>query len=561
MIKRLLVGWCAVALLSVPALAQILGGGVLSGRSGANYFVDSVNGNDANPGTREQPLQTIGAVTIAEGTTIWLARGSTFHEQLSTAVNHVRVRVYGTGAVPIVDGADAVAGAAWTHDGTLTNTYWIERVSLGSSASTAYQTVWEDGVRLTRAASAAACNSTPASFFSVEVAGADITYKIYIHPTGSTDPATNGSVYEIAERLYAVNLMGDECSVYGPLVVKRCQHHDGVLRMAGDNAYAADVTVSGGRKHNVYLCNGSLFRIDVTQGEESGDFVIVNSKAFSRTAYLQDCTVTGTDTTTGTAFLGHGDTIERIHLKGCDASGVLVPFSMAGGKNTVHIYEDCRAWNIGNSGVWNIDETYGDDNGGEYYIIGCHGRSAYYGIKFANMKAASRVLIYKSYIHSSYTTNLLNTALTMQVDNSIFVGGDYGILGNDAPMAIVANRNIIDASRIYVTTDTSASTSFAGDSNVYNFSVLVGQWKGANYATLATWKAAVNDDASSSGTAVTWTDDPTDDLVTVHPDDVDYTTTAGSPDEALQAGIEHAPASYTPPAWCDAQVVRILSGQ
>ncbi len=77
------------------------------------YYLDSLTGSDANsgnsPATAWKTFANVGSAAIAPGTSILLARGSTFNGQLTlktsgTAANPVVVDAYGTGALPVIAG-------------------------------------------------------------------------------------------------------------------------------------------------------------------------------------------------------------------------------------------------------------------------------------------------------------------------------------------------------------------------------------------------------------------------------------------------------------------------
>lgn len=83
----------------------------------ASYFLDSVTGNDSNPGTSEaqawKTLSKINSTALAPGDTVRFKRGSswtgTFNPSGSgTTANPIVVDAYGSGSLPIINGNGAI---------------------------------------------------------------------------------------------------------------------------------------------------------------------------------------------------------------------------------------------------------------------------------------------------------------------------------------------------------------------------------------------------------------------------------------------------------------------
>ncbi len=92
--------------------------------SGTTYYVDNVKGNDLNSGTSvTSPFRTITKVNslkLAPGETVAFRAGEEWHELLfagssGTQGSPITYTSYGTGASPIISGADTVGG--WTQGG------------------------------------------------------------------------------------------------------------------------------------------------------------------------------------------------------------------------------------------------------------------------------------------------------------------------------------------------------------------------------------------------------------------------------------------------------------
>jgi parallel beta-helix repeat protein len=89
----------------------------------AVYYVDAQAGKDANKGTTiKKPWKTIGKVNgsaFQPGDSILFKRGGIWREQLiipssGTAGNPITFGAYGTGAKPVISGADVVGAGSWT---------------------------------------------------------------------------------------------------------------------------------------------------------------------------------------------------------------------------------------------------------------------------------------------------------------------------------------------------------------------------------------------------------------------------------------------------------------
>lgn len=118
-----------------------------SDRMQFTYYVDSVNGNDANPGTLTAPWKSIAkvnAVTLVPGQSVGFKRGGVWREALRPKESGLAGRplvfgAYGKGHKPIINGAHAVSrftitrGAHVWHARVPTRPHvlWIDSRSLG----------------------------------------------------------------------------------------------------------------------------------------------------------------------------------------------------------------------------------------------------------------------------------------------------------------------------------------------------------------------------------------------------------------------------------------------
>lgn len=222
----------------------------------AAWFVDSVNGDDeANDGaTAATPFATLARVaeeTLTSSSYVLLARGSRFREELTGWTSGVKIRAYGHGARPIIDGRDPAPNASFAKTSGRTNVYEIAWThDFGVDGGKSAHRVWEAGTMMTRAGSLAACDSTPGSFYAAApTAGGPDT--IYIHPADSSNPTTNGNPYAITKRRWAVQLY----TAYKQAHLTSIEtignaYADGSLCVDG---YVEDCIARDGRIHNAFI--------------------------------------------------------------------------------------------------------------------------------------------------------------------------------------------------------------------------------------------------------------------------------------------------------------------
>lgn len=255
------------------------------------WYVDSVNGNDANNGrSSSKPFQTISALTsISEGDSIYLAAGSSWREQLDISVDLVSIIKYGVGADPIIDASDIDANGSFAKTGGRINVYEIS-ITPAWDVGNSWLNVWEGSTVLTRVADVATCDATPGSCYPSAASG---TITLYVHATDSSDVTANGYVYTHTQRQYAINAGGaDYILVDG--VTCRKQLHDNGSGFFGRYARLSNCQFNWGHKHNVYIKDGARL-IGTTcsgayYGTSNGSMFIANENTPSGIGVLfQNC--------------------------------------------------------------------------------------------------------------------------------------------------------------------------------------------------------------------------------------------------------------------------------
>jgi hypothetical protein len=203
-------------------------------------------------------LQTA-ALAFGHGVKIGLFRGSVWREQLTlTTLNNVTVRGVGDKSLPLpcLDARDIASSAGWTKTAGQTNVYersWSHSVPAISPMDKQKISVMENGQWVKWVSSIELCNAEPGTFF---IRNDQLTNPslIYIHPAGSTDPASNGRTYHITARNYGLTV-GSGYRVKDVWTIGQA-HHDGSF-VGGVNGYGENILSSYGVVHNQWVSMGS----------------------------------------------------------------------------------------------------------------------------------------------------------------------------------------------------------------------------------------------------------------------------------------------------------------
>lgn len=124
-------------------------GGVWNDIDGIDVFVDSVAGNDSNPGTYLAPKATIASVTFSPGITVGLKRGSVFREAVTLSYDDVSLVAYGNAGSnrPVIIRSTKITGT-WTNEGS--NVWSISLASspdhvilIANYSETGYTKLWK----------------------------------------------------------------------------------------------------------------------------------------------------------------------------------------------------------------------------------------------------------------------------------------------------------------------------------------------------------------------------------------------------------------------------------
>lgn len=236
-----------------------------------DYFVDSIHGNDSNDGrTSATAYATLtqakaAAIFHGDGVRIGLARGSEWREELDlSTLDGVTVAAYGSGKLPIIRGDDVLESGDFTNDVTHTNTWRVSWTPTDNVPGVA-PNVFVDGVRLARAVSAAACNSTAGSYYANNSYTPDVAQDVYIHPPSSTNPTTDGKTYEITRRDYALKV-GGSCSIVNIKAMRASSYQGNIV--AGLDTYVSGCVSLDGSKHGIYIESGLAEDTFMVRGDD-----------------------------------------------------------------------------------------------------------------------------------------------------------------------------------------------------------------------------------------------------------------------------------------------------
>ncbi len=268
-----------------------------------DYYVDSSLGSDTNVGTQALPLKTIAALPSTSNVRIGLKRGSSWRESLAVS-SGASVGAYGdpTDPMPVLDAAD-VAGT-WSKTGGQTNVYdqsWSHEYSAGKS----YLSLWEDGERLRWQSSIALCDSNPGSYYVATPSSTTTT--VYVHPKSSTDPTSDGKIYEISKRLKGLQL-GAGCQARN-IRTKRPVHHDGSLTVGAGGRIDGCIGEDG-CVHNIFLAEDAAaydciaWKADWADRNTVTMFIAFVSDGTGHTARFERCIAVNDPAKITTAMLG-----------------------------------------------------------------------------------------------------------------------------------------------------------------------------------------------------------------------------------------------------------------
>jgi len=237
----------------------------------ANLWVNNTVGSDSNTGSFSAPFATVshamGVATSGQLIAVYGGPGPSYNSGLN-CVGQLRypesvtmaagVALLGYGGCPsYFDCADPVSSGAWSKSAGYINLYQAT-VTTANQAGTGFLCVWENGVcgpNFPYVSTLAALDSATNGYYVANQFGISGTSQtIYVHATGSGNPASNGNLYEYTNRAQGIN-----SSVSGSVIANvqcgRQQSNNGCFE-ADSNAFVSNITALYGTKHNALLGGG-----------------------------------------------------------------------------------------------------------------------------------------------------------------------------------------------------------------------------------------------------------------------------------------------------------------
>lgn len=515
-----------------------------------HYFCDSVSGSDSNDGlTDATPKQTVSAVVaLATDSCVFeFARGSYFREQLTVPFDNSVVKVYGTGERPIFDCADVVN--TFTKTGGQTNVWQFTYDNELGGAVKSKISLWFDQTRMIRTDSLTECDSTLGSFYAViSETGTDT---VYFHNTTSTDPNSDGFVYDVSVRQYGVNANTNtpNTEVYS-IYTKRNGHNDGSL-IGGKYLY--DCYAYDGTVHNIWVdgiaeyCTAEMIEmgsstmfISYAGGVEDKTYRYTNCHAINDTRLGYGWGYN----TQGRGFFCHtsGGGVEIAHIlfEGCSVKGIASGFAI--NDTNIGVAYDCIAENcIGYYGAFtHVITSKGYPNrfdGSNEFATNriLSGEKDYdnqfiKGSAFSTNANASGGLIYEP----KATDYLLEGTDFVNEDgrtNHVFY------INNDTEQTLTLSKNIISGSKgKFIWTRSVANVTIYSDLNSFGIADnCSGAILDVSYSNLTEWQALDSQDLNSITGDPLYTGDPLKGDFSIDPSSPANTIGAGSTNYVVTA--------------------------
>lgn len=488
------------------------------------YYVDSVNGDDGNTGTSEaQAFQTLAAVpTLAAGQSVGLARGSTWRgEGIIVPANNIRIQAYGIGDRPIIDGSETVANDDFAKTGGQTNVYQASLTIEANASGTSYVRVWEDGTLLARASSLANCDATPGSYYPSADSTTPIT--LYVHASDSSDVSASSKVYDATTCLRPISCDSATGLHVTNVVCKRGLHDSQVT--LGINAVSTGCDYLEGGKHNVYVRDGAAiyggtiaygYRHDQTasllvfnENTSDGSPILLDGVAFAANPAQVGVTLNipinghiNVDTSNQANYFG------KVTIKDCSftnfrTNGQMFDCNHCNGVEFINpTFTGCYR---GIGGTATMTTGSGVTVSGGSWQNGAGGHRAIY----ANAAIPFVIDDFTLYADSDTGTGYVDITAnaTVTITNSTFYNRASGTglrqpficTATDAELTLTDNTYGGDYNwtRLYDFAAGASGMTWESDRNVFgpNFAMRV---FGTNYTDLATYQAAVSQDAASS---------------------------------------------------------------
>jgi hypothetical protein len=278
----------------------------------------------------------------------------------------VAVQAYGSGTLPVLDASNITANSGWVQEGGGNTSCYTKTLS-HTGAAGLYMSLWIDNVRPKWYATIAECQANPGSFTVGLSTGTSNVFTV--HPFGSTNPNTDGKVYEYSARNYGCVTGGN--SQVTAIRTKKQIHNNGSGSF-GINNIVSDCVFEDGVKHNAYGSPGTTFnnciawKCDWPKRDGWIGIVLHSTVATGKTGTLRGCMsrigipqrdygiAQGQATT---AFYAHtagastDDNWDTINYFDCSSSGAESAFS------------------VGDTNILNVERCFSEDAGSPFSLF------------------------------------------------------------------------------------------------------------------------------------------------------------------------------------------------
>lgn len=497
----MLAGQCLFKVGSQSVISAYLGSAVVYG--GFDVYVDSVSGNNANSGTSpsqaKKDLSAIG--TISAGMSIGLAKGSYWREKLTISVDNVTVKSYGSGDRPVLDCADVVPNANFTKTGGYTNIYQVSLAVDPDPLAAEWPGIWINGVRATFSASLAALDTAPGTFYYS--AATDLTtIVLYVNSIGSTNPISDGKLYEASIRRSGINSFDGQYVVIDGIEGRRNYSSYGSLTV-GRYGIIKNCVAREGNTHNIYMRAFSnaydCATIDAYNHTTSPTQWIVHENVVpgaDATATLTRCSASCETYTSGMiGFYNHkgsGPDWLSINLVDFSSNNINNPISSA---NTTTL-------NVTGGTLTNLLNVF-STNGQNINASGLNISGVQTGGHMGNFSGNNLTYVFDNITATWGTTGhirALGTGCSFTLKNSHITSPNTVILttvSGSTNTFTVTDNEFTPAGRMSVVYDITGTHTVISDRN--NFGGATGKWRynGTDYLTLAAWRAFSGQDLNS----------------------------------------------------------------
>jgi hypothetical protein len=223
-------------------------------------FYISNAGSDTNDGlwsgsAKATWADTDADYTLIEGDSVGLETDDTFSETITAPVDGLKVVAFGSGARPLIKCDDVIANASFVKTGGRTNVYEVVLNPVIYAPDAEWPGLYIDGVRAAFVTDLATCDSTAGSCHVASPFDGTTPITLYVHSTGSTDPTTDGKLYEAPVRSRSIDFYDSEnCIVRG---IKTRRNYGSYGLTLGRNCHAYDCEAIEGNTHNCFLRSGA----------------------------------------------------------------------------------------------------------------------------------------------------------------------------------------------------------------------------------------------------------------------------------------------------------------